>query len=51
MTKKKCIILDDYQHAALRMADWSPLADRIDVVALHEHIEHEDALVAALIAQ
>lgn len=49
MTKKKCIILDDYQHAALRMADWSPLADRIDVVALHEHIEHEDALVAALI--
>lgn len=45
---KKCVILDDYQNAALRMADWSVLADRVEVVALHEHIEDEDALVAAL---
>lgn len=45
---KKCVILDDYQDAALRMADWSVLAGRVDVVALHEHIEDEDALVSAL---
>lgn len=46
--KKKCVILDDYQNAALRMADWSAISERVDVLALHEHIDDEDALVAAL---
>ncbi|TXH69777.1 MAG: D-2-hydroxyacid dehydrogenase family protein [Lysobacteraceae bacterium] len=45
---KKCVILDDYQDAALRMADWSALSDRIEVRALREHIEDQDALVAAI---
>lgn len=46
--KKKCVILDDYQNAALSMADWSAVSDRVDVLALREHIDNEDALVAAL---
>jgi phosphoglycerate dehydrogenase-like enzyme len=41
-------ILDDYQHAALALADWTPVRERyrIDVVA--EHIADPDALVARL---
>jgi len=46
--KRKCVILDDYQDAALRMADWTPLADRLDVVVLRRHIADEDELVRAL---
>lgn len=46
--KQKCIILDDYQDTALRMADWGSLSDRVDVVALHEHIADEAALAAVI---
>ena len=48
MTKLRAAILDDYQHAAMTMADWSPILDRVDVLTLHEHIEGEDALVRAI---
>ncbi|MFF0832430.1 MULTISPECIES: D-2-hydroxyacid dehydrogenase family protein [unclassified Streptomyces] len=44
----RCAVLDDYQGAATACADWSALGDRVDVVALREHIEGEDAVVAAL---
>ncbi|MET0967631.1 MAG: D-2-hydroxyacid dehydrogenase family protein [Tardiphaga sp.] len=31
MTRLRCAILDDYQNVALKLADWSPLGDRIDI--------------------
>jgi phosphoglycerate dehydrogenase-like enzyme len=45
---KKCVILDDYQGVALEYADWSVLADRVEVTSLREHIADEDALVDKL---
>lgn len=32
----RCAVLDDYQDAARRMADWSPIADRVEVTVFHE---------------
>lgn len=43
----RCAILDDYQHAALAMADWSVLAGQVEVAALHDHLTGDD-LVAAI---
>ena len=30
-------VLDDYQDAALRCADWSPLEGRAEVIVFHDH--------------
>ncbi|MFF5935151.1 D-2-hydroxyacid dehydrogenase family protein [Streptomyces sp. NPDC012508] len=46
--KLRCAVLDDYQGVALSSADWSPLADRVDVRVLREHLTDPDALVAAV---
>ncbi|MFC9384994.1 D-2-hydroxyacid dehydrogenase family protein [Streptomyces venezuelae] len=46
--KPRCAVLDDYQGAALTSADWSPLADRVDVRVLREHLTDREALVAAV---
>ncbi|MFG2641140.1 D-2-hydroxyacid dehydrogenase family protein [Streptomyces sp. NPDC048370] len=46
--KHRCAVLDDHQGVALSSADWSPLADRVDVRVLHEHLTDRDALVAAV---
>ncbi|MDT0569084.1 D-2-hydroxyacid dehydrogenase family protein [Streptomyces sp. DSM 3412] len=43
-----CTVLDDYQDAALTLADWSPLADQVEVRTLREHITDRDRLVAEL---
>jgi phosphoglycerate dehydrogenase-like enzyme len=43
-----CAVLDDFQRAATEFADWSPLADRVDVVCHDTHFADEDALAAAL---
>ncbi|MFF9774321.1 D-2-hydroxyacid dehydrogenase family protein [Streptomyces sp. NPDC013978] len=43
-----CTVLDDYQDAALTLADWSPLADRVEVRTLREHITDRGRLVAEL---
>ncbi|MDX3779299.1 D-2-hydroxyacid dehydrogenase family protein [Streptomyces europaeiscabiei] len=43
-----CAVLDDYQGAALAMADWSPLAGRVEVRTLRENITDRDRLVAEL---
>lgn len=45
---KTCLILDDYQNAALGFADWGRLADRIAVNTVTEHISAHDALVSRL---
>ncbi|MBO2007407.1 hypothetical protein J4732_23065 [Serratia marcescens] len=39
--KLKCAILDDYQQVALKMADWSALADRVEVSAISAHFTDE----------
>ncbi|WP_046728134.1 D-2-hydroxyacid dehydrogenase family protein [Streptomyces humi] len=43
-----CAVLDDYQGAALALADWSPLAGKAEVRTLREHIADRDGLVAEL---
>lgn len=43
-----CAILDDYQDAALSVADWSALAGRVSIRRHATHMGHEDDLVAAL---
>lgn len=44
----RCAVLDDYQNVAMRMADWSPLADTVEVVSFPEHFGTEDELVSAV---
>ncbi|MEU2336429.1 D-2-hydroxyacid dehydrogenase family protein [Streptomyces sp. NPDC006654] len=44
----RCAVLDDYQGAALTMADWSPLAGRAEVRTLREHLSDRDRLAAEL---
>jgi phosphoglycerate dehydrogenase-like enzyme len=48
MTKPIAAILDDYQHAAMAMTDWSPILDRIDVRQIHDHIDDENELARAI---
>ncbi|RKN84207.1 D-2-hydroxyacid dehydrogenase family protein [Paenibacillus ginsengarvi] len=43
-----CAILDDYQQVAMRMADWAPLRDRLDIRSFQCHFESEDELAAAI---
>ena len=48
MTKLRCAILDDYQQVALTMADWSPMADAVEVRSFQQHFEREEDLVQAI---
>ena len=43
-----CAILDDYQNAALSVADWSPLAGQVDARTFNEHFEDREVLAKAL---
>ncbi len=45
---KRCVILDDYQGAATRFADWDVLADRVTVTSLRDHIVDEAELVSRI---
>lgn len=45
---RTCLILDDYQNAALALADWTRLSDRVAVSAVSEHIADRDALVSRI---
>ena len=44
----KVAILDDYQHAALSMADWSQVAARADITVFHDHLADPDAVIERL---
>ncbi|MFJ9115552.1 D-2-hydroxyacid dehydrogenase family protein [Streptomyces sp. NPDC102394] len=44
----RCAVLDDFQQVAAEVADWSPVADRVDVTSFAEHFGSEDELAAAL---
>ncbi|WP_406859000.1 D-2-hydroxyacid dehydrogenase family protein [Streptomyces sp. HUAS MG47] len=48
MPLMRCAVLDDFQGAATASADWSPLADRVEVVRFSEHHADEDELASAL---
>ncbi|KIU32820.1 2-hydroxyacid dehydrogenase [Methylobacterium radiotolerans] len=41
-------MLDDYQQAALALADWTRLSDRVAVSAIAQHIANPDDLVARI---
>jgi len=45
---RTCLILDDYQQAALALADWDRLADHVAVASVAEHIPDREALVARI---
>ena len=45
---RNCIILDDYQDAALGLADWGRLSGRVAVSNLTDHIAETDDLVARI---
>ncbi|MFD5947235.1 D-2-hydroxyacid dehydrogenase family protein [Streptomyces collinus] len=46
----RCAVLDDFQKVAVEVADWSLVADDVEVVAFDRHMESEDDLAAALAA-
>src|SRR5271169_2420314 len=48
---KKCqiAVLDDYQNAALKSADWSVLRDRADITVLQHHLADPDAVIERLL--
>jgi phosphoglycerate dehydrogenase-like enzyme len=41
-------ILDDYNNVALKLADWSPVLARAELVSFDDHLDDLDALVARL---
>lgn len=44
----RCAILNDYQSVALTMADWSGVADQLDIKVFDRHLGDENAVAAAL---
>ena len=48
MTSINIAVLDDYQHVALSMADWSGLQDRASIEVFSDTIAEPDALIARL---
>ncbi|MFJ8887176.1 D-2-hydroxyacid dehydrogenase family protein [Streptomyces sp. NPDC102402] len=46
--KLRCAVLDDYQSVAGTAADWSPVADDVEVVGFADHCATEDELGARL---
>jgi phosphoglycerate dehydrogenase-like enzyme len=48
MTRLRCAILDDYFNIALEVADWSAIADRVDVTVFDQPFASPEAVVSAL---
>lgn len=48
LPRLRALILDDYQGAALQMADWSRLAARVAVDVRRDHVTDDDDLIRAL---
>jgi len=44
----RCAILDDYQRVALRSAEWSLVADRVDLRVIDRHIDDEEGLASLI---
>jgi phosphoglycerate dehydrogenase-like enzyme len=45
---KKLAILDDYEHVALAMADWSAVVRDAEITVFHDHLADEAALAVRL---
>jgi phosphoglycerate dehydrogenase-like enzyme len=45
---KKLAVIDDYENAALAMADWSALSGAVEVDVFHDHVAEEAALAERL---
>ena len=45
----KIAILDDYQNAALKMADWAALSGRAEITVFNDHVADRSALVERLL--
>ena len=48
MTRLRCAILDDYFNVTLKIADWSKIADRVDVTVFNQPFASSEAAVGAL---
>jgi phosphoglycerate dehydrogenase-like enzyme len=48
MTRLRCAILDDYLDVALKVADWSPLKDRVDITVFNEPFGSAEEAATAL---
>jgi D-3-phosphoglycerate dehydrogenase len=48
MTRLRCAILDDYLDVALKVADWSPLKDRVDITVFNEPFTSTEEAATAL---
>ncbi|SDN80147.1 D-3-phosphoglycerate dehydrogenase [Psychrobacillus sp. OK028] len=44
----RCAILDDYQQVALKMADWSAITEKVEVVSFSQHFNDENELVESI---
>jgi D-3-phosphoglycerate dehydrogenase len=48
MTRLRCAITDDYLNLATKVADWSPLKDRVDVTVFNEPFASTESAAGAL---
>src|ERR1700675_3441200 len=48
MTRLRCALLDDYFNLTLQLADWSKIADRVEVTAFNEPFASPEAAASAL---
>jgi phosphoglycerate dehydrogenase-like enzyme len=46
--RQRCAILDDYQNVALKMADWSPLTNDLDIKVFNAPLGNEAQIIKAL---
>lgn len=45
---KKLAVLDDYQNVAMKMADWTPLKDEVEITVFNDHLADENAIANRL---
>ena len=43
-----CAVIDDYQQAATRYADWEQLGDQVELTVFSDHLDDEDAVARRL---
>jgi phosphoglycerate dehydrogenase-like enzyme len=44
----RCAVLDDYQNVAMGMADWSPIANDVEIKVFHRPLGDEASVIRAL---
>lgn len=46
--RHRCVVLDDYQNVALKLADWSSVTNDADVQVFNRHLGDENRVIEAL---